>query len=95
MTKKTANKELDDLSLGEVKYVARVKMMLNQGRLHVLPGDVVILGPDDVAQGVHVDLLEKNGSIVRYESEEQAAEIRKWWDEVEKSRRESIRPRRK
>ena len=66
---------LDELKPGEIKVVAKTKLLLNRGRLAVVPGQVVVLGDSDREQGVHIDLLLKSGAVVPYESEEQALKI--------------------
>ena len=72
----------DELKPGEIKVVAKTKLMLNWGRLVVLPGQVVILGDEDKRQGVNVDVLLRSGAVVPYQGEEQALEIGKEGDEA-------------
>lgn len=76
---------------GEIKVIAMVKLTLNCGRLKVVPGKVVILGPDDVAQGVNIGNLLKNGAVVIYKNEKQRKAIEKEWLTKRKAERESIR----
>lgn len=91
VSKSTAKPALDPLKDGEIRVVAMTKLLLNRGRLKVTPGQVVIFGPEDRAQDVHVEDLIKNSSVVVYESEEQAAAIAKWWNEGGKEDRETLR----
>lgn len=98
MTKRESSKEVtkkiktvETLAPGEIMVVAKVKLLLNRGRLHVTPGQVVILGPLDREQGVHIENLLKNQGVVPYESEEQAEAIRKEWEEVIRPEREKMR----
>jgi len=76
------------LKKGEIKCIARVKLLLNFGKLHIEPGQVVIFGPADKEAGVNVDNLIKNGSVVVYKSEKQRQAIEKEWLEVRKPGRE-------
>ena len=69
----------DDLQPSEMKVVAMVKLTLNRGRLKVSPGTVLVLGPDDEKEGVHIQHLLRNRAVVPYESEEQAAVIAAEW----------------
>ena len=48
---------------GERLFIANHNMILNRGRLMVKPGDEVILGPDDEADGIHIGNLIKNNTI--------------------------------
>jgi len=76
----------DTLGPGEVKVVAKVKMLLNYGRLAVKPGTVIVLGPEDRKQGINIDLLLRNRAVVPFESEEQAAKIGREGEEAGKER---------
>jgi len=97
MVKKNAiQPEPEELGKDEIKVVAMTRLMLNYGRLVVNAGEVVILGPKDREQGVHIENLLKSIAVVPYESQEQAEAIRKEWDEVRGPDRKKLRfgPRR-
>ncbi|MAH46919.1 hypothetical protein CMI37_13900 [Candidatus Pacearchaeota archaeon] len=80
-----------ELKPGEGKYVATVKLRLNYGRLEVRGGDVIILGDEDRAQGIHIENLLKNKGIVPYESDEQVKEIKRQYQEEVEPRRQELR----
>ncbi len=73
------------------KYIAKVKLILNRGRLKVEPGTVIFITDADVSDGLHEENLLKNGGIVRFKSQKQADEIKDWWEKTGKQRRESIK----
>lgn len=73
------------------KYVAKVKLTLNRGKLKVEPGTIIVLGDADRVDGIHIDNLIKNGGIELYTTDERAAEIKEWWLNEGKPRRESIK----
>lgn len=75
----------------EVRYISKVTLLLNGGRLKVEPGNIVILGDDDREQGVRVDLLEKNGSVVRYINDAQVEAIAQEWEQVGRHRRAALK----
>lgn len=84
-------KKEEELAPGEAKYVAMVKLMLNYGKLTVLPGTVIILGPDDWAAGINVNKLVENRAVVPYESEEQVKAIKEHWEKEGKPRRDELK----
>lgn len=73
------------------KYIAKVKLILNRGKLKVEPGTVIFITDEDVADGLHEQNLLKNVGIVPFKSQKQADEIREWWEKTGKLRRESIK----
>lgn len=82
------------------KYVAKVKLMLNRGKLKVEPGAVIELGDADIADGINIANLERNAGIELYTTDERAEEIRQWWlgrakEERESIKRENIREQRR
>ena len=84
-------KEPEELKEGEAKYVAKVLLRLNYGRLTVEPGMTVILGPEDCEQGINVQNLEYNQGIERFSTQDRADEIRQEWLDVHKPRRDDMR----
>ena len=83
--------KVEELRNGEAYYIARVKLVLNYGKLKIEPGVVVILGPADEAQGIRIANLVKCGAVVPYESKAQVKAIRKKWNEEGKPRREALK----
>ena len=79
------------LGPSEEFYVAKVKLRLNYGKLEVEPGQVVIMGPEDEAQGVNVRLLLEHGGVEVWKSRAQVEAIRKQWVEVDETRRSGMR----
>lgn len=71
--------------------MACVSLSFNNGHLKVTPGMVIVLGPDDIASGIHIDSLLENGGIVPYESDQQCDAIRSQWEKVDQLRRETLR----
>lgn len=53
--------------MADKPYLAKVKLCLNQGRLTVLPGQVVYLGDED--DDVNIPSLLKLGAIVEVKRE--------------------------
>ena len=82
-----------DLKPGEELYVAKVKLLLNFGKMSVEPGKVIILGPDDEAAGINLKNLIKNGGVEVYTTEKRAREIREEWETEGKPRRKSLKAR--
>jgi hypothetical protein len=68
-------------------YVARVKLMLNGGRLRVMPGQLVEFEAGD---GMNIPRLIARGSVEPYESDEQVKRIADWWENEERRRREGV-----
>jgi|TARA_Y100000310_G_scaffold317685_1_gene370835 hypothetical protein len=60
----------------EKKYIAQTKLILNRGHLKVFPGQEVVLGPEDEADGIHIDLLLKNGGIIPAPPESKKSEVK-------------------
>jgi len=67
---------MDELKQGENYYVARVRLMLNYGKLIVEPGAKVILGPDDKKTGINIGRLIETGAIAPCEFREQATIVK-------------------
>ena len=88
MSKKPKDPEL---KTGEAKYIATVKLNFNLGRLRPEGGDIIILGAEDIEAGVRVDRLLSIGALVPYESEEQAQQIRQYYMETIKPKRDMMR----
>lgn len=73
------------------KYIAKVKLILNRGRLKIEPGTVFYITDADVDDGVHEQNLLRMGGIVPFKSQKQADEIKDWWERFGKKRRESVK----
>ena len=88
MSKKIAKSTLKP---GEAEYVACVKLRFNNGHLEVIPGMVIVLGPEDEAKGININNLLRNKSIVPYENDAQVKAIREQWERIDKPRRETLK----
>lgn len=73
------------------KYIAKVCLNFDKGRLRVEPGQVIILDKKDEKAGINIGLLLKHGGIEPFKSRKQVEAIKDKYLKIDKPRRDALR----